>query len=56
MIWGKTTEEQLKVYHKHKWFAWYPVTLDDGRWVWWEWIWERLESHRGSDSWSRQPV
>ncbi len=32
MIWGKK--------HSHNeyylWFAWYPVTLNNGQWVWWE--------------------
>ena len=21
-----------------KWFAWYPVKLDDGNWAWLEWV------------------
>ncbi len=32
MIWGRKQGE-IRTYI---WFAWYPVYLDDGRWVWWE--------------------
>jgi len=57
MIWGKTTEEQLWEYRKHKWFAWYPVALDNGQWVWWEWIWRQKESQiRDGDNWSRKLI
>ena len=56
MIWGKTTYEQLWEYRRHKWFAWYPVTLDNGRWVWWEYIWRQKEGHWGGNSWVREPL
>ena len=40
MIWGKTTKEKLTQYYSvGKWFAWRPVQLEDGRWVWWEYVW-----------------
>lgn len=26
----------------HRWFAWFPITLGDGKWVWWESV-ERIE-------------
>lgn len=38
MIWGKThkeLEEQLLL-KDMRWFAWHPVRLRDGRWVWLE--------------------
>lgn len=54
MIWGKTIEKQLWMYRRHKWFAWYPVKLNDGRWVWWEIIWQQKECHRGGDGWNRE--
>lgn len=22
----------------HTWFAWYPVCLRSGKWVWWQWV------------------
>ncbi len=44
MIWGRTKEEQWMIREKWKqnheketlWFAWRPVRLKDGRWVWWQ--------------------
>jgi len=44
MIFGKTTEqmeaevqEYLRELQKgYIWFAWYPVQLDNGRWIWLE--------------------
>jgi hypothetical protein len=41
MIFGKTTHEQLWRYRKHKWFAWYPCTLENGCYVWLQWIWRQ---------------
>lgn len=45
MIWGKTKTEKLKqklwVYKLHAWFAWRPVKLDNGRWIWLQWIWQQ---------------
>jgi len=47
MIWGITDAARYErrqarlaaLYYKpYRWFAWRPVRLDDGRWVWWEWI------------------
>ena len=42
MKWGKTIEEKnykywTKVY-RNKWFAWFPVQLNNGCWVWWEYV------------------
>ena len=36
MIWGQTYEEVRLKKEKRllTWFAWYPVTLTDGRWAW----------------------
>ena len=40
MIWGKTTSEKIaEIYSVSKWFAWYPIQLKDGRWIWWEYVW-----------------
>lgn len=40
MIWGKTTIERKKKQQakEKKWFAWYPIHLVDGRWVWLEYV------------------
>lgn len=37
MIWGKTNKQKELPKLKH-WFAWYPVELKDGHWVWLEWL------------------
>lgn len=45
MKFGKTraekyAEEQANLEYRYKnpktWFAWYPVQIDTGEWVWWE--------------------
>ena len=38
MKWSGETEEQRMVreYEWHKWFAWFPVQMPDGTWVWLE--------------------
>lgn len=38
MIYGQTTEQFQE---PKRWYAWYPVTLDDGRSAWLEWVWYR---------------
>lgn len=51
MIWGKTYGEVVSDRHqeisrKKMWwrrFAWLPLTLKDGRTVWWQWVWSRYE-------------
>lgn len=41
MIWGRTTTEKFtKIYSVGKKFAWLPVQLKDGRWIWWEYVWK----------------
>lgn len=49
MLYGKTTEQQVKKYEqkrldksiwKHK-FAWFPITLPNGRKLWLECYWIR---------------
>lgn len=49
MLYGKTTEQQRKEYEqkrldraiwKHK-FAWFPITLSNGRKLWLEYYWIR---------------
>lgn len=40
MIWGKFTKEEKEGSGSLcQWFAWHPVRLRDGRWVWWETVW-----------------
>lgn len=46
MIFGKTwqqKQEEEQAYLRSiqdgvKWFAWYPVRLENGSWVWLEWV------------------
>jgi len=39
MIWGETHEQyQVRVTTKHRWFAWHPVWLKDGRGVWLQYV------------------
>ena len=33
-----------------RWFAWHPVQLDNGVWVWWEWVTYRCESTEGQNT------
>ena len=30
----------------HRWFAWYPVRIDNER-VWWEWVERRVDNCQG---------
>ncbi len=39
MIFGKTYTQRKR--SSGFWFAWYPVKLKDGRWVWWQQV-ERI--------------
>ena len=41
MIWGRTIDDQLWMYKRHQWFAWYPCTLYNGRWVWLQKVWRQ---------------
>jgi hypothetical protein len=37
MIWGETnTEHCIRVLNPSNWYAWRPVRLDSGQWVWFE--------------------
>lgn len=39
MIWGMTNSEKYTtIYSVGQRFAWYPVRLTDGQWVWWEYV------------------
>ena len=41
MIWGKITSEKCEtIYSVSKRFAWHPIQLTDGQWVWWEYVWK----------------
>ncbi len=51
MIFGKKNphiEEQKKINDAtvYNWFAWRPMHLQDGRWVWWQPIWREYWSSR----------
>ena len=35
MRWGPKEKKKKPTYKL--WFAWYPVMLYEGRWMWWEW-------------------
>jgi len=40
MIWGKTKAEIIAEARKGRWwYAWRPIWLDDGRWVWLHRVW-----------------
>ncbi len=52
MIWGRTYakskyDEESKWPEGKNWYAWYPVILSDGRWIWREWIWREYWSSWG---------
>lgn len=50
MRWGPPKEKKKKATYK-LWFAWYPVELYSGRWMWWEWCIrhrERIVSPNGN--------
>lgn len=35
MIWGETDDAySARLHTPHRWFAWRPVLLEDGRWAW----------------------
>ena len=38
MIWG-TKRKLENMGSICIWFAWHPVRLRDGRWIWWERVW-----------------
>ena len=48
MIWGKTDKEKDDIQAKKDahWFAWHPVKLEDGRWVWLEYMARRYYCYR----------
>lgn len=60
MIYGKTNQEQTieklawreKYYHTwHKWFAWYPIQLRNGRKVWWQTIYRKRYNPINRSNW-----
>jgi len=43
MIWGKTRKEfNDRRENWHKWFAWRPIILDDGRWAWLQFVQRKI--------------
>ncbi len=53
MIWGITHaeyEKRRKAKTKwHKWYAWHPVMLESGRYIWLTLLWRRLKYVRCYD-------
>lgn len=47
MIFGRVKVEILEYVGHRQWFAWYPVKLDDGRWLWLEKVWIKEYHHWG---------
>ena len=45
---GKSIEEK---YFAHKIFAWYPIRLDNGRWVWLEYVMKSPLKHNDGTFW-----
>lgn len=43
MIWGRTKAERDSYRKGHRWFAWRPVRLEDGRWAWMNTVWREAE-------------
>lgn len=42
-----------RIFRWHKWFAWYPVTVEDGNCIWLEYVARcRVFGGRGDDYWS----
>ncbi len=56
MIWGETYKQRSSRMHRQtKYFAWWPVQLDDGRWAWIEkvmrtWWEDEATNWAGDDS------
>lgn len=46
MIFGRTSEENMRAIPEHLWFAWYFVRLEDGRHVWLDYVWRRREAEQ----------
>lgn len=49
MIWGRTykqakEDKESKWPEGKNWYAWRPVLLEDGRWIWREWVWRVVEA------------
>jgi len=42
MIFGKTDEQKFVA---HKWFAWHPVRLENGKWIWLEYVTKKPLRH-----------
>ena len=54
MIWGETDEQRhARRYTWHRWFAWRPVRVNDGRWVWRETVArKRVDGINGMKWWA----
>lgn len=51
MIWGKTKHQrQADLESWRRRFAYVPVCLWDGRWIWWGWYFERVSQSSPSHS------
>jgi hypothetical protein len=60
MIWGKLKKEyysRMEKKDKTNWFAWRPMKLRDGRWIWMERVYAYWESWRaGGKTYFELPV
>ncbi len=58
MIWGRTTEEKKaakrKLHLSRIKFIWFPDQMEDGRWIWWEWV--RCEYDEWMECWELKEV
>ena len=43
MRWGNGKKEPKSLERMKLCFAWYPVTLYEGRTMWWEWYWKHRD-------------
>ncbi len=57
MIYGKTYREEQAEHERlkkpHEWFAWYPVSLIDGRRAWWCTVLRYRDGQTYLDKWWR---
>ena len=49
MKWGRDSRKKQDPILGKYWWAWHPVTLEDGRSVWLEYVWRVIEMHEDKD-------
>lgn len=52
MRWGKGAPKPKSIESHKLWFAWYPVRVYEGRYMWWEWCYV----HRDEWGWVHYEV